>query len=412
MHTGSARPIRPLLGRPWPVTSSAEEHLRLVATSPARRAVITAAPPALHGLLRPHLAVLAGLAGGLLLAAAFPPVGIWPLAAIAPAVLTISLWRQRARTALAVGTAFGLAFFFPLLTWLVNVAWYVWTALAVTEGLVFAVLTLGQWLLLRLRAWPLAVAAWWVTAEAVRTRWPWAFPWGRLAMSQSGAPTARWTAIGGPVLLTFLLALTGACLAWLVISFRSTQSGAASGTGPDRRSYIVPALAVVVAAGVTVCGALLPSGLPGPGVLQHKADTAEVAAVQGDVPHSRNLPDLLRATTVTENHAAATSRLAARVRSGAIPPPDVVIWPENSTDLDPRFDAHIFNVISGASTAIGRPVLVGAVLQDPVRNTGMLWLPGQGPAGYYVKRQLVPFGEVIPMRGLLDKITSLPSLQP
>ena len=69
-------------------------------------------------------------------------------------------------------------------------------------------------------------------------------------------------------------------------------------------------------------------------------------------------------------------------------------------------------MISGAVARIGRPVLVGAVLQDPQRNTGALWLPGRGPVAYYVKRQLVPFGEVIPLRGLLDKITSLPSLQP
>ena len=61
--------------------------------------------------------------------------------------------------------------------------------------------------------------------------------------------------------------------------------------------------------------------------------------------------------------------------------------------------------------AIGRPVLVGAVLQNPVRNAGQLWRPG--PAGAaYVKRQLVPFGEVIPFRSFLTLFTSLPDLQP
>jgi apolipoprotein N-acyltransferase len=88
------------------------------------------------------------------------------------------------------------------------------------------------------------------------------------------------------------------------------------------------------------------------------------------------------------------------------------VWPENSTDQDPRFNPYIFDVISGAVATIDRPVLVGAVLQDPVRNAGQLWLPGKGPVATYVKRRLVPFGEVIPFRGLLDKVTSLPSLQP
>jgi len=57
-------------------------------------------------------------------------------------------------------------------------------------------------------------------------------------------------------------------------------------------------------------------------------------------------------------------------------------------------------------------VLVGAVLQNPVRNAGLLWLPGRGPVTAYIKRQLVPFGEVIPFRGLLAHITPLVALQP
>jgi apolipoprotein N-acyltransferase len=381
-------------------------------TSQAIPAAGTAVEPgATSPMLRPRFAVPLALAGGLLLAGAFPPIGVWPLAAIGPALLTIALWRQRARTALIVGLAFGLAFFFPLLTWLVNVGWYVWTALAVAEAVIFAILTVGQWLLLRLRAWPLAVAGWWVTVEAVRARKPWAFPWGRLAMSQSGAPTARWVAVGGPVLLTFLIALTGACLAWLVIGPQPWAPGAAAGyRAVGRAARIGAALALAATAGLTLCGALLPAGQPAVGVGRQ---TAVVAAIQGNVPHARDLTDeLARATKVTQNHVTATDRLAARVRRGAAPAPDVVVWPENSTDEDPSFDPYVYNLISGAVATIDRPVLVGAVLQDPQRNTGELWLPGKGPVAIYVKRQLVPFGEYIPFRGLLDKITSLPSLQP
>jgi apolipoprotein N-acyltransferase len=116
---------------------------------------------------------------------------------------------------------------------------------------------------------------------------------------------------------------------------------------------------------------------------------------------------------VTQNHANATEKLAARVRSGAVPAPDIVIWPENSTDQDPAFNPYIYGTIAAAVGAINRPVLVGAVLQVPVRNAGQLWLPGKGPVATYVKRRLVPFGEVIPFRGLLSSITSLPStIQP
>jgi apolipoprotein N-acyltransferase len=339
--------------------------------------------------LRLRWSLLTGLAGGLALTAAFPPYGIWPLAAVGPALLVVALWQQGLRGSFAVGVVFGVAFFVPLLSWVVNVAWYAWAALAISEALIFAVLAVGQRLLLRLPAWPVAVAGWWVAVEAFRDRWPWGgFPWGRLAMSQAQAPTVRWVSLGGPPLLTFLIALAGACLAWLIV---------------ERR--VLPAACFACAAGVTLAGAALPVTTSGP-------VSANVAAVQGDVPHARNLPTLFNDTQITQNHATATERLAAQVRAGARPAPDIVIWPENSTNLDPFEYPVIYQEIAAAVRAIGRPILVGEVLQHPVRNVGQLWLPGRGPTTMYVKRQLVPFGEVIPFRGLISHITSLTSLQP
>ena len=360
------------------------------------------------------------LAGGLALAAACPPVGAWPLAIAGPALLTVALWRRCLRASLVVGLVFGAAFFAPLISWLVNVAWYVWAALAVAEMVSFAALTVGQRLLLRLRAWPVAVAGWWVAAEAVRDRWPYAFPWGRLAMSQASGPTARWAAIGGAPLLTFLLALAGACLAWALlgpgqrterpIAPRRQERPPASPRQERPRALrrrALPALVFAGTAGLALAGRLLPvdQGIPG-------GPAATAAAIQGDVPHARNLPGLWRATTVTQYHTEATEELAAQVRAGSRSAPDMVIWPENSTDLDASLNPVSYTAIQSAVGAIDRPVLVGAVLQNPRRNAGQLWLPRRGPVAVYVKRQLVPFGEYIPFRGPLSHVTSLTALQP
>src|SRR5579863_5821778 len=359
----------------------------LARTSPGRSC--RALPPRLPPALRLRWALLAGLAGGLALTAAFPPYGIWPLAAAGPATAAVALREQSLRGSFAVGAVFGLAFFFPLLSWVVNLAWYAWVALAVSEALIFAVVAVGQRLLLRLRAWPVAVAGWWVAIEAFRDRWPWGgFPWGRLAMSQADAPSARWVSVGGPPLLTFLIALTGAALAWLLI---------------ERRLIQVAGFAC--AAGVTLAGAALP--VPTPGRVN-----ATVAAIQGDVPHARNLPQLFNDTQITLNHAEATQQLAARVKAGRAPAPQLVVWPENSTNLDPFYYPAIYQTVAAAVKAINRPILAGELLSNPVRNIGQLWLPGRGPATEYVKRQLVPFGEFIPFRGLLSHITSLTALQP
>jgi apolipoprotein N-acyltransferase len=363
--------------------------------------------------------------------ASFPPVDAWPLAAVGPGMLVVALAGRSLRGSLLCGLAFGLGLFVPLLSWLVNVAWYAWFALAVAETVIFALLTIGQRLLLRLPGWPAAVAGWWVLVEGIRDRWPFAFPWGRLAMSQSVAPDVRWVAIGGAPLLTFLVALTGAMIARAVLRSRllggndfspqaSTTEGAprpairpvASGARATARSrwlpwaWIGPWIAAAVTIGAVLAGGLLPVDPVG------GAPTATIAAIQGNVPRARNLPQQLNDTEVTQRHAATTDELAAEVRAGRLPAPDLVIWPENSTGLDPRYYPFIYAELAGAVAAVDRPILVGEVLQNPQRNVGQLWLPGTGPSTIYVKRQLVPFGEYIPFRSIISSFSSLPSLQP
>ena len=107
------------------------------------------------------------------------------------------------------------------------------------------------------------------------------------------------------------------------------------------------------------------------------------------MPHARNLPQLLNDSVATQNHAQATEKLARQARSGQRQRPAIVIWPENSTNLDPFSYPAVYQEVSAAVNAIGRPVLVGEVLNNPQRNAGQLWLPDRGPTAIYVKRQLV-----------------------
>src|ERR1700728_93966 len=164
-NRGVARAAGPGTGPPGYARRQARDRLpacggivRLTSTGTAESTDVASARPQPGPRLAAWQALLVAIAGGLALAAAFPPAGWWPLAAVGPALLAIALWRQRLRIALAAGLVFGLGFFFPLLSWLVNVAWYAWVALAVVEAIIFAVLTAGQWLLLRLRGRPRPVA--------------------------------------------------------------------------------------------------------------------------------------------------------------------------------------------------------------------------------------------------------------
>jgi apolipoprotein N-acyltransferase len=364
-----------------------------------------ARPAAPTPLLRLRLALPVALVSGAGLAAAFAPAGLWPLAVVSPALLVLTLWGRSLRGAFTVGLVFGLAFFFPLLSWVINLAWFGWVALAIASAVIIAVFAVAQRLLLNLRGWPLAVAGWWVAAEAFRDRWPWGgFPWGRLAMSQAGLPTQGWAAIGGPPALSFVVALTGTTLAWVLVSALTADRAV---PGSRRRRTLVAAAALAATAGASCLPAALPLD-PVPA----SARTAEIAAIQGNVPRARSLQAQLDELAVTQNHVTATTKLAGEVAAGTARKPDLVVWPENSTDIDYTLNPPIYEEISSAASAIGVPILVGAVLENPLRNAGVLWLPGQGPTDIYVKRRLVPFGEFIPFRSLISKITSLTQLQP
>jgi apolipoprotein N-acyltransferase len=92
-------------------------------------------------------------------------------------------------------------------------------------------------------------------------------------------------------------------------------------------------------------------------------------------------------------------------RLGQVPTPDFLLWPENSTDIDPTRDAVTRVTVQSAAEVAGVPILVGAVMQGPDegerQTTALWWDPQVGILARYDKRNLVPFGEWIPFRDAL-----------
>lgn len=377
----------------------------------------------------PALTVLAGM----LLAAAFPPIGWWPLAPVATALIALVLRGRSRRAAAGLGLLFGLAFCFPLFEGLRPVGFDAWIALSLFEALYFVPLGVGLTLVARLPAWPVWTAALWVAEELVRGRVPFGgFPWGRLAFSQTASPFTGYAPLGGAPLVGFVTALAGGLLAAAALTLWHARHGTATtpapaatatGTAAADRDGAGPATddeaaepgrpwrtgggaagpAAAALAGVTILGLV--------GVLVPRPVTGRpitVAVVQGNVPRA-GLDFLGRREAVLGNHVRATQRLADQVRAGKLPRPDLVIWPENSSDLDPYADDQARAVITAAVRDIGVPVLVGAVVEagdgEHVENRGIVWDPVTGPGAYYVKRHPLPFGEYIPIfRGTLRKL--------
>jgi apolipoprotein N-acyltransferase len=333
----------------------------------------------------------AATAAGLLVWTSFPPLNWWPAAIAGVALFALATRSGRYRGAALSGWLFGLGLFVPMLSFLRGLGLDAWLVLAVGESGWFLLLGLaGRWLGRLRSTWPVAIALLWVAQEWARDRVPFGgFPWGRLAFGQAHGPLLPLAALGGAVLVTFVTALLGGLLGWVLLA--------------RRRAW-----AVLVAGGVAAaaCAGAAVVSLPVVGTTTGGPVHAVVAIIQGNVPRL-GLGEFAQRRAVTVDHVAQTQALAADVAAGRVPRPDLVIWPENASDDDPFHDAVARAMIETAVRAVGVPVLVGAVLDGPgdhVRNAAIVWSPATGPGQIYVKRHLVPFGEYLPGRAVLTKL--------
>ncbi|MFP5347055.1 MAG: apolipoprotein N-acyltransferase [Actinomycetes bacterium] len=356
--------------------------------APAARAIAAVPRPGLPAAL----AAVAAACGGLLTWLSFPGAGHWWLAPLGVAFAVLALRGRTARAGWWLGCLYGFAFLLPHLSWTgVYVGWFPWTALVVSQTVFYGV---GGALVARVQrhSLPLRVlgtAGVWVAVEAARARVPFGgFGWGRLAFSQADAPTLGLAALGGAPVVTFVVVAAGCLLA---------EAAWSAVRSPLR-----------AAAGASTALVLLLVGLAVPRPTAAEDGVLRVAGIQGNVPRA-GLEFNAERRAVLDNHVAATEHLAARVAAGDAPAPDLVVWPENASDIDPLRNADAHQVIDEAVAAVHAPVLVGTLLSDDagaLRNTTIVWNPGTGPGQRYVKRHPVPFAEYVPYRAFFRAITS------
>lgn len=331
--------------------------------------------------------VAAGL--GVCLALAMPPLSWWPLALVAVGGLGVVCRDVSLRLGALAGAAFGFAFMLVGMWWLEVIVPGLQFAIAVAEMPFYALLGLALAAVSRLPVSTLWGACAWLAMEVLRGNVPLGgFPWARLGTAFVDTPVTAWARVLGEGGLTLVVALSALLLA--------------SALHGSRRSAVVSVLAGVALLGGSV---LLPIGVYG-----STGETVTVGVVQGDVP-GEGLDSFSEPEVTLRNHVRATHDLAADVRAGEVDEPDLVIWPENASDIDPLLDAEAGTAIQRAVVDVGVPVVVGAVTHgarpDLVQGSGIVWAPDDGPTQQYAKRRLVPFGEFVPFRPALTSLVPM-----
>ncbi|MFF3500335.1 apolipoprotein N-acyltransferase [Streptomyces sp. NPDC003247] len=346
-------------------------------------------------LLRLVPAAAAALSG-VLLYVSFPPRTLWWLALPAFAVFGLVLRGRGWKAALGLGYLFGLGFLLPLLVWTgVEVGPGPWLALVAIEAVFVALVGVGVAAVSKLPAWPVWAAAVWIAGEAARARVPFhGFPWGKIAFGQADGVFLPLAAVGGTPVLGFAVVLCGFGLYDVVrvgLEWRRTRRVRRPAAAIALLSLALPVVAALAAR---------------PLVSDEAEDgTATVAVIQGNVPRL-GLEFNAQRRAVLDYHARETERLAAEVEAGKVPRPDFVLWPENSSDIDPFANADAAAVIDKAARAIGAPISVGGVVErdGKLYNEQILWDPDKGATQTYDKRQVQPFGEYLPLRSLIGAL--------
>ncbi len=330
---------------------------------------------------------LVAIIAGLLIAFSLPPWGWWPLAYVGVALFaTCKPNSNRAR--FMFGTMFALAWLAPGMAWM----WFLTAPGYVIAALLFsalhglaAVITGAVTDQHKHRAviGPLTHTL----AEALRFSFPFGgVPLATLAISQAASPIAPIVRVGGPLLLTYIVLQIG----FLLASLRHTET--------PRRSMRAVLWAVVAVAVLPITGLIAPHG-------KDIGRSLNVAAVQGGGPQG-TLAINTNSRDVVIRHLDATQKIAVASTSneGKL---DLVVWPENVIDVSSFSSSIERTEVEAQAARLNAPFLVGITEDFDNRffTNAQVVVNTDGSLGdRYDKVRRVPFGEFVPMRGLLEAV--------
>ena len=322
--------------------------------------------------------IIKAIVAGMIVAFSLPPWGWWPLTYVGVALFaTCTPNSNRARFML--GTMFALAWLAPGMAWM----WFLTSPGYIISAILFSVLHGVAAMITGLLAsqprhrtfiGPLAHTL----AEALRFSFPFGgVPLATLAISQAASPMAPLVRIGGPLLLTYMVFQIGFALSSIRFAPRGKH---------------IALLGVGIVA-VIFLGQIAPNG-------HDIGRLLNIAAVQGGGPQG-TLAIHTNSRDVVDRHLAATRTIDAS--SGY----DLVVWPENVIDVDSFSSSAERSEVAAQAARLNAPFLVGITedVDDRFFTNAQIVVNTEGSLGdRYDKVRRVPFGEFVPMRGLLEAV--------
>ena len=331
--------------------------------------------------------ILLGAVAGFLIAFALPPWGWWPLAIVGLALFDHLAGDESKKVRFFSGWAAGLVWLAIGELWMFDLTAGGYVAVFIIFGAGYGLVSLlaggGDKRLVLLPA-GFVLFEWF--------RWSWPFggvPLATLPMTQVASPLASVLPLGGALLLVAVTVATGSALRLLI----------------ERRYDMVAIMFGTVAVAV-IAGFVAPTG--------SVIETIDVAVVQGGGPQ-RTRASVCENQAVFDRHRDTTAGIDREV--------DLILWPENvvnpiadGTPLGGCDDLFFMTEAFEDTAAIAREQ--GAVLVP-----GFFHISQEFPDDYnvnystaisaegetlsrYDKVRTVPFGEFVPLRGLIEQFSN------
>lgn len=306
------------------------------------------------------LKALLALIAGLISSAAFHPIHIWPALLIGLSILYLlnkSYRDHSLRSRFLLNFLFGVGFQILTLNWIgTYVGSFAWLALVLMQSSFFTLLSFAKG--------PLSFAASWVAFEFVLRSFPFGgFGWNRIGYALTESPFnylfPRISIVGIAFLVTLSVGL---------IVERKIKG-------------------IMICIAIYILLSLIPVPVNVNGALN-------VGLVQGGQE--------LKLDNTFENAESAISKhflATKKINQGMV---DLVVWPENAVMHDPFLRKRTRESFALEISRIKAPILVNANLSDGTNGSVLL---GDSSNQSYSKRYLTPFGEFIPFRSIVEKIS-------
>jgi len=374
------------------------------------------------GWMRASWRWIAAVVSGLLLAFAFPPFESGSIAWVALIPLLLAVLMPMQKQGLSLPLAFKLGLTTGLVFWLVTMSWMFrlletspapavlivlgWLLLCGYCALYLGVFTFSAaWLVHKIgteKIWQTLLLTFllpvlWVGGEVIRSFLFSGFPWNLLAISQFRnvvlIQTAQW--VGAPgVSGVLMLANTG--LAFTILRYLP----------PRQQTHYRPHLELFVALlSMALCfrsGVLL---------------VREYTPSAGSVTISAIQPAIPQVTKWTEEHVDRIHSTFRALMVQAVKDPegtpDLIIWPETATPYCVTDERGTSKDFVEELSRWGSPLLVGSMDEVSVGwrvfdyNASFLFNTNGAIAQHYYKQHLVPFGEYVPLSGLIPWLATL-----